>query len=170
MAGCEGDQSPSRGHGKPCFLHGALRAHSSHSAGCPHPPAWHRSHSRASASSRLHRCLSAAQAARTDTRNRPLHPDRRPDHRGVSERQARHQRPPLTPGSLVRLPAAQPPRPPHSAPAAWNQRDRPSAPQSTWARTPPPRPPPPSSRGWGRPPRGAAWGSEQHSGCSSNKY
>ncbi|XP_040399488.1 serine/arginine repetitive matrix protein 1-like [Cygnus olor] len=103
--------------------------------------------------------LAAAQAAQTDTRSRSVSPYRRPDHRGMPESQAQRQRPPSVPGRPARLPPARPPRPPRPPrPAAdqWKARDRPSTPQSSWTQTSPPRPPPPSSKGWGRPPQGAA--------------
>ncbi|XP_040399313.1 titin-like isoform X30 [Cygnus olor] len=102
--------------------------------------------------------LAAAQAAQTDTRSRSVSPYRQPDHRGMPESRARRQRPPSVPGRPARLPPARPPRPPRPAPDQWKAHDRPSTPQSSWAQTPPPRPPPPSSKGWGRPPQGAAWG------------
>ncbi|XP_040399294.1 uncharacterized protein LOC121063051 isoform X14 [Cygnus olor] len=101
-------------------------------------------------------CLAAAQAAQTDTRSRSVSPYRRPDHRGMPESRARRQRPPSVPGRPARLPPARPPRPPRPAPDQWKARDRPSTPQSSWTQTSPPRPPPPSSKGWGRPPQGAA--------------
>lgn len=104
------------------------------------------------------RRLAAAQAAQRDSRGRSLSPSRRPEHRARPESQARRQRPPAVPGRPARLPPARPLRPPRLAQHQWKARDRPSAPQSSWARTPPPRPPPPSFKGWGRPPRGAAWG------------
>ncbi|XP_071888290.1 uncharacterized protein [Anas platyrhynchos] len=98
------------------------------------------------------RRLAAAQAAQSS-----LRPSRRPEHRERPESQARRQQPPAVPGRPARLPPARPPRPPRP-PQQWKARDRPSAPQASWARTPPPRPPPPSFKGWGTPPRGAAWG------------
>ncbi|XP_040399476.1 uncharacterized protein LOC121063182 isoform X2 [Cygnus olor] len=100
--------------------------------------------------------LAAAQAAQTDTCSRSVSLYMRPDHRGMPESQAQRQRPPSVPGRPARLPPAQPPQPPHPAADQWKARDRPSTPQSLWTQTSPPRPPAPSSKGWGRPPQGAA--------------